>query len=160
MVIAHRSVFAVFVPLFAAVLALPACSGDDGGGGGEIADTPLSGKVAGQAWTFQVGATDAFLSEDGDFFAALYDTSFTPCTFDEPSRPHLLLSIPKQPGTYDLSLMRNVTFVVGDADNLISLDGQIVVDEVTATSVTGGLQTRRDDGNDVNGQFQITVCPE
>jgi hypothetical protein len=156
MVIAHRS---VFVPLLAALLALPACSGSSDGDE-EIAAGPLSGKVAGQAWTFQAGATDAFLSEDGDFFAALYDTSFTPCGFDEPNRPHLLLSLPKQPGTYDLSLMRNITFVVGESENLVSLDGQIVVDEVTATSVTGGLRTRRDDGNDVNGQFQLTVCTE
>lgn len=158
MVIADRPAFALAC-FFATQLALAACSGSDGGDV-EIAATPLSGKVGGQAWTFQAGATDAFLSQDSDFFAALYDTSFTPCGFDEPTGPHLLVSVPKQPGEYPLSLQRNITFVVGEADNLISLEGRIVVDEVTATRVTGALVTRRDDGNDVNGEFELTVCPE
>jgi len=144
--------------LFVVALAFAGCA--DSEGGGDIAETPLSGKVGGQTWTFQVGATDAFLSEDGDFFAALYAASFTPCTDIEPTGPHLLVAVPKQPGTYNLSLMRNITFVVGDSDNLISLDGEIVIDSVTATAVTGGLRTRRDDGNDVNGQFELTICSD
>lgn len=144
-------------------LALAGCSsGNDGGTtSGTIVDTPLSGKVGNQSWTFQLGATDAFLSQgDGDFVAALYATSYTPCTDSDPTGPHLFVAVPKQPGVYPLSAMRNVTFVVNDADNLLSLDGEIEVHQVTATSVTGGLRTRRDDGNDVNGQFQLTVCPE
>jgi hypothetical protein len=149
--------------LLVLALATAGCSSsDDGGGtnGGAIIDTTLSGKVGGQTWSFQVGATDAFLSDgDDNFFAALYATAYTPCSGPEPSGLHLLVAVPKQPGDYPLNLMRNVTFVVGDSDNLISLDGHIIVDEVTATTVTGGLRTRRDDGNDVNGQFQLTVCP-
>jgi hypothetical protein len=140
------------------MLALAGCSGTSAGDA--IVDSPLSGQVGAQHWTFQVGATDPFLSEgDGDFVAALYATSYTPCSDPEPSGSHLFVSVPKQPGTYNLSLMRNITFVVGDGDNLISLDGEIVVDEVTTTTVTGGLRTRRDGGNDVNGQFQLSVCP-
>jgi hypothetical protein len=124
-----------------------------------IATTPLSGKVVGQSWTFQVGATDAFLSQDDDFTAILYATSYTPCTTSEPTGPHLFVSVPRQPGVYKLSATRNITFASG-SDNLITLDGEIEVHEVTATHVTAGLRTRYDDGNDVNGQFELTVCPE
>jgi hypothetical protein len=138
-------------------LALAGCSSSSGGDA--IVSSPLSGKVGGQSWTFQTGATDTFLSQDSDDFAAvLYATSYAPCT-GNPSGPHLFVSVPKQPGVYNLSPTRNVTFTVNDTDNLISLDGVVAVHEVTATSVTGGLQTHYDGGNDVNGQFQLTVCP-
>jgi hypothetical protein len=144
--------------LFVVTLVLAGCTGDDGGG--DVVDAPLSGKIGGQSWTFQVGATDAFLSEgDGDFFAALYASPYTACVDREPTGPHILAAIPKQPGDYNLSLMRNITFVIDGSTNLVSLEGQIVVEEVTATMVTGGLRTRRDDGNDVNGRFQLTICP-
>jgi hypothetical protein len=143
----------------ALALALAGCSASSDSE--PIVTTPLAGKVGGQSWTFQIGATDAFLSRgDGDFVAVLHATSYTPCSTSEPTGPHLLVSVPKQPGVYPLSLMRNVTFVVNDSDNLISLDGEVEVHQVTATTVTAGLRTRRDDGNDVNGQFQLTVCPE
>ncbi|HEX3759547.1 MAG TPA: hypothetical protein VHW23_12610 [Kofleriaceae bacterium] len=148
--------------LLVLALALAGCSSSsDSDTVSGAADTPLSGKVGSQSWTFQIGATDPFLSQgDGDFVAALYATSYTPCSGSEPTGPHLFVAVPKQPGTYPLSPMRNVTFVTADDDNLISLDGEVEVHEVTATTVTGGLRTRRDDGNDVNGQFQLTVCPE
>lgn len=142
----------------AIAVALAGCAGSDDGGG-DPADTPLAGKIGGQSWAFQVGATDAFLSEDGDFFAALYATPYTPCTRPEPTGPHLLMAVPKQPGEYDLGLMRNVTFAVDD-DNLFSFSGRIVVDTVTATTVTGALKTRRDDANSVDGRFTLTVCPD
>jgi len=149
-----------FRSLFIVTLVLAGCTGSDDGGG-DIVDATLSGKIGGQAWTFQTGATDAFLSGgDGDFFAALYAAPYAPCGTSAPSGPHLLVSVPKQPGDYDLSLMRNITFVVDGSNNLISLQGQVVVESVTATTVTGGLRTKRDDGNDVNGHFQLTICPE
>jgi hypothetical protein len=144
-----------FLFIVAAVLA--GCSSS---GGDNIVESSLSGKVAGQPWTFQVGATDAFLSDDTSFFAALYATPYTACVDSEPTTPHLLVSVPKKPGDYDLSLALNITFAVGSSDNLISLNGKITVDSVTATSVTGGLVTRYDDGNDVNGQFELTICPD
>jgi hypothetical protein len=143
--------------ILASAAALAGCSSSSDSE--PIATSPLSGKVVGQSWTFQVGATDAFQSEDGDFAATLYATSYTPCTTSEPPGPRLFVSVPKQPGVYPLTLTRNITFANG-SDNLITVDGEIEVHEVTATHVTAGLRTRYDDGNDVNGQFELTVCPE
>lgn len=59
-----------------------------------------------------------------------------------------------------MSLSRNMTFVVGDSDNLIATNGRIVVDEVTATTVKGGLVASYDGSNEVNGRFEVTICPE
>jgi hypothetical protein len=120
----------------------------------------LSGVVGGQVWSFQAGATDGFLSSgETDFYATLYPVAFTPCGLSEPSGPHLIVSIPKVAGDYNLDLSRNMTFVDG-SDNLIAVDGRIVVDIVTATHVAGGLHGTYDIDNEVNGQFDVTVCPE
>jgi hypothetical protein len=146
--------------LLLAALALSsatACSTDTGSMA--IADSQLAGTVAGQSWSFQAGATNAFLSEGEDnFFAALYPSTFTACGFSEPSGPHLIVAIPKVAGDYDLDLHRNMTFVTQDNRNLVSLDGRIVVDEVTATHVVGGLHGVYDGDNEVNGRFDVTIC--
>lgn len=145
----------------ALALAFAGCSSSSDSDSQPIAASPLSGQVGGQPWTFQLGATDAFLSQGGgDFVAVLYATSYTPCTDSDPIGPHLFVAVPRQPGVYPLTAMRNVTFTFNDADNQIALDGEVEVHDVTATRVTGGLRTRVDAGNDVDGQFQLTVCPD
>jgi hypothetical protein len=137
---------------------LTACAADSGSA--DLKDTPLAGTVGGKTWTFVAGDTDAFLSKDEpDFFATLYPATFTACGFSQPAGDHLILSIPKTPGEYPMSLSRNMTFVVGD-DNKIAIDGTIVVDEVTATSIKGGLVGTFDSANTVNGRFEIPICAE
>jgi hypothetical protein len=139
-------------------VAAAGCSADSGSM--DIDPTPLAGTVGGQTWTFAAGHTSAFLSEgEPDFFATLYPTTFTACGFSEPAGSHLIVAIPKAPGEYQMSLSRNMTFVV-DNDNLIAIDGKIVVDEVTATGVKGGLVASYDGANEVSGRFDVTICPE
>ncbi|MGE0403265.1 MAG: hypothetical protein AB7T06_41545 [Kofleriaceae bacterium] len=128
--------------------------------GDEIVDSNLSGYVAGQSWNFVAGHTDSFLSEgEDDFFAVLFPTSFTPCGFSEPSGPHIIVSIPKTTGDFEMDFGRNMTFVDG-SDNKVAFDGRIRVDSVSATSVTGGLVASYDSDNEINGTFTVTVCPE
>jgi hypothetical protein len=123
-----------------------------------IDDGPLTGMVYGQPWTFQAGGTDAFLSEgDDNFFATFYASAFT-CGSSEPSGPSLIVAVPKVAGSYPMSLMRNMTFVMG-SDNKVAIDGLVNVDSVTATTVTGGLVGTFDDQNTVSGHFTLTVCP-
>src|SRR5436190_17870860 len=118
---------------------LAACGTDDGPGAIDTTQT-LTGSVGGQAWTFAAGETNAFLSEgEDDFFAELYPMAYTQCGFSSPSGNHLIVSVPKTPGEYDMGTSRNMTFVVGESDNLVTFSGKIVVDEVTATSVKGAL---------------------
>jgi hypothetical protein len=142
------------------MMALAGCATDDGGSA-EISTTNMTGTVGGQPWTFAAGHTSAFLSEGEDsFFATLYPTTFTTCGFSEPGGNHLIVGIPKAPGEYEMSLQRNMTFVVGDSQNLIATKGRIVVDEVTATTVKGGLVGTYDGQNEVNGRFEVTICPD
>lgn len=146
------------VPLASFVGLVAACASDDPI---EIATTPLAGSVGGMSWTFRTGETSAFLSEgEPDFFASFYATTYTACTVIPPSGPHLLVSVPKEVGDYEMGLGRNMTFVDGDNNNLITFDGRIVVEEVTATMVRGGLHATYDGGNTVDGRFQISVCPD
>jgi len=135
-------------------LALGACGTDY-----TIAETNLAGTVGGQPWTFVAGHTNAFLSDgEDDFFAELYPAAFTPCGFSTPPGNHLIVAVPKAPGDYDFSTRLNMTFVVGDSDNLVTFDGRIVVDEVTTDLVRGGLHGDFDGDNQVSGRFELTVC--
>ena len=146
--------------LAVAMMALVGCATDDSSSA-PINDTAMTGTVGGQTWTFAAGHTSAFLSEgEPDFFATLYPMTFTTCGFSEPAGNHLIVAIPKTPGEYEMSLSRNMTFVVGDSNNLIATDGRIVVDEVTATTVKGGLVSTYDGQNKVNGRFEVTICPD
>lgn len=139
---------------------LVGCAADSGGSTADIEAVPLTGMVGGQAWTFQAGHTDSFLSKDEPtFFATMFPTTFTTCGFSEPAGNHLILSLPKTPGEYPMSLSRNMTFVVGN-DNKIAVNGMIRIDEVTATHITGGLVSSFDSQNEVNGTFDIPVCPD
>ncbi|MDQ3364168.1 MAG: hypothetical protein M3680_01890 [Myxococcota bacterium] len=151
----HRTSCLVF-SLVVAVTA-PACSSSSSF---EIAATPLAGEVGGQPWTLVLGHTSAFLSEgEDDFFATLYPTTFTACGFSEPGGAHLIVAIPKEPGDYELGLGLNMTFYDGET-NRVATNGRIVVDAVTATRVTGGLHAKYDDDNEVDGQFDVTICAD
>jgi hypothetical protein len=129
----------------------------------EVTDQPLQGEVGGAAWTFVAGETDSFLSDENNFFASLYGSDFEACGVSQATGDHLILSIPTAAGDYDLSLQRTMTFVVDEADgpnNLIATEGLIVVDDVSATTITGGVHARFDGGNEVDGNFTVTICAQ
>jgi hypothetical protein len=138
-----------------------ACGGSGGGGGGPIATGTLAGKIGGQSWTLVSGETDFFLSsQQADFFTTLYTETVATCTgagFQVASN-QLIVQIPMTPGDYS----RGVTFVVdpqGTVQNLIT-NGHVVVDQVTATTVSGGISAGYDANNNVSGQFQATICTQ
>ena len=126
----------------ACFLSLAACGTSDTGST-TIDDGTLTGMVYGQPWTFQAGGTDAFLSEgDDNFFATFYAGAFT-CGGSEPSGPSLIVAVPKVPGDYPMSLMRNMTFVMGSDNKGYFLhvgdeiyDGSVLTVDPTAGSVT------------------------
>jgi hypothetical protein len=125
-----------------------------------IDDTPLTGTVGGQSWTYATADTDAFLSQDGDYFAVFYAVAFTACGSEPSTAPHLIVSVPKTVGDFDFTTQRNMTFVLDGNQNLISFDGHVRVDEITATEVRGGLVGSYGSGdNEVNGTFTLTICP-
>ena len=137
-----------------------ACGGS-GGGGGPIVTGTLAGKIGGLSWTLASGETDAFLSMgQPNFFTTLYAETVATCTgagFSVASN-FLIVEIPMTPGDYTSS----VTFVVdpqGANQNLIT-STHVVVDAVTATTVSGGISASYDGNNSVSGQFQATICAQ
>jgi len=112
-------------------------------------------------WTFQVGATNAFLSEGHpDFFATFSASNYTVCVTSGPTERSVIASVPREPGDYDFNLDRSITFVGANNFNRVATEGRIVIDSVTATMVTGGLHATFDKSNEVNGQFQLSICPK
>ena len=142
---------------FISALCFTGCTTDPGTNQ-TIDPTPLAGMVEGQPWTLKTGATNAFLSSGSDtFFADFYSVAYK-CNDPEPSGPALIVSVPKAPGDYPMSLQRNMTFTNG-SDNKIAVDGLVHIDTVTATTITGGLVGTYDAANTVSGQFTLTICP-
>jgi hypothetical protein len=144
------------------VIALTATIACGCGSDYEITEQPLAGTIGGAAWTFFEGDTNAFLSDGDTYFASLYAADFEPCGFGQPSGNSLILNLPKETGEWDLSLSRNMTFVVEGTDgteNLIGTEGVIRIDSITTDTITGGVHARYDGDNEVDGTFSLTICP-
>ena len=161
-----RFAAAVAVTLAVAAIAAAGCGSNMGGGsptGGSIAISgqPLAGKIGGQPWSFVNGETDAFLSDATSFFTTLYPTAYTACSFGKPTNvSSVLVQLPTAPGGYDVTLAMNATlYDVASNTNWVATRGRVVVDSVTATTVTGGLHIIYNGDNTVDGQFQVTICP-
>ena len=149
--------------LAAMMLALSGCSSDggDGVGSSSIASGKLTGKVGGASWTFAGAKTDGFLSDDQTFWVDVYAQGVSGCDrAGIGSGSKLILNVPKRVGTQQLSLQLNATFVVEGAEtqNLIATEGAIRVDEITATTLRGGVTMTFDAGNSVSGEFDAEIC--
>jgi hypothetical protein len=147
-----------------ACLLLVGCGGGDDAndGGAGIADAPLSGKVGGQAWTLASAQTDAFLSDEQNFWVDVYAEAPASECGAPASGNSLILNVPRKTGSYPLSFQRNGTFVVeqpSTTNNLIATQGSLRVDEVTSTTLRGGVSMTYDSNNSVSGSFEAVVCP-
>ena len=146
-------------------LVLVGC-GDDGEGDGDggstsIASGPLTGKVGGMSWTFASAQTNAFLSDEESFWVDVYSAPVTSCD-DFGAGDALIIAVPKRVGTQRLDLNLNGTFVVegnSQPENYVATNGAVRVDEVTSTSVRGGLSMTYDENNSVSGEFEAMICP-
>lgn len=137
-------------------LLLGACGGKDDTGA-DVACEPgssvIEGTIGGGAWTFDHGSTDSFLSDEDYFWADFYSA--------DKSGASLIMSISREPSSYNLSLSTNGTFVYVDDEgvyqNMVVTDGHVDVDEVTETLVSGSLCATYDSDNSVSGTFTIDV---
>jgi len=135
-----------------ALLLVVGCGGSsDGGGSATISSQPLAGKLGGQAWTFATGETTGVLSTGEQLWVDLYGHSFDACVaFGAPPNADLVtMMMPRTPGNYDVSLTLND----------IATSGRLVIDSVTATTITGGLSIAHNSDNAISGRFQATICP-
>lgn len=152
----HRSLSTLLLGL-TLCLGAAACGEDDPI---TVADQPLQGLAYGQAWQVEGATTNAFLSDDSEFWVDAY--------IGEPScggfgpggdRPKLIISVPRSVGTHRLGLNLNMTFAFMN-DNLVATDGVIIVEEITETHVTASLRAEFDGDNSVEGRFTAEICPE
>src|SRR6187455_287793 len=128
------------------------CGGSgDGGGGATFSSQPLAGKIGGQPWTFRTGETTEVLSTSEQLWVDLYADGFDACVaLRAPSNANVVtMMMPRTPGSYDVNLTMND----------FATSGRLVVDSITATTITGGLNITTNGDNTVNGQFQATICP-
>jgi hypothetical protein len=130
------------------------------GGSAAIASTPLAGKIAGQAWSLGTAETDSFLSSSTAFDVSHYSDSFTACSGSSSQENYLSLNIPRAPGDYAIDTQGTATaiFVIGGSQNLLASSGHLVIDTVTSTTVTGGINVTLNGDNSVDGQFTATIC--
>ena len=70
------------------------------------------------------------------------------------------MSVPTQIGTFAFTGTRNATFVVDGNENLITFDGTVRVDSISADTVEGAVYAYFDDDNEIDGTFSLTVCTE
>lgn len=144
-----------------AFVACGACGGGETGGGEEISKQGLSGRIAGKAWTFKTGEARTSVADTTQFLVSAYGASFVACTDATPfDTDKVVLALPKMPGTYAISASLSQTF--SDAETKASVaatSGALVIESVTATTITGGARFTYDADNAVDGQFAATICP-
>jgi hypothetical protein len=136
--------------------------GGTGGGMTTISTQTLAGKIGGQAWTFATGETNAALSTTDELWVDLYAATFDTCVaFGAPSDADgVTMMMPKKPGSYPLSLGQNATlYVASSSNNWVATHGLLVIDSVTATTISGGMRITYNGDNTVDGQFQAAICP-
>jgi hypothetical protein len=136
------------------------CGSGSDGGTATIATTPLAGKIGGQSWSLGTGETDSFLSTATQFDVSIYSDTFTPCSGQSSQENYLSLGVPTAAGDYSINLQGPATavFVVGGSQNLVATSGHLVIDTVTSTTITGGINVSFNGDNAVDGQFTATIC--
>ena len=150
-----------------AVLFCLGCGDDEDSDGGAplvIEETGVAGTVNGQAWTMTAGFTKPFLSDETSFRVELFADDTMECGSPAYEGSHIILAVPTTAGEYDFGPSLNGTFVYTNAEdrliNAISLDGRLVVDEVTDERIRGGVVMTHPSGHRISGQFDIAVCPD
>ena len=140
-----------------------ACGGDDSF---EVLEQNLQGVIGGNEWTFVDGETNSFLSDETSFFTTLYASDIENCGFISSRGHHILASLPNEVGTFELDFFegRTITLVSTGPDdvpvNNIATEGVIEITEITETSIKGGISAATDNDNTINGQFDISICPD
>ncbi len=143
------------------VLAFLLVAGCANTGAEDISSGTLAGTINGEAWSFVAGWGDP---GDSDVLVSLFSGAATACGFEDGSETHVLIAVPLTPGTYPFGLDKGqvATMVYSMTDgtpmNVVATTGTLVVHEVTAEKVTAGV-VMVDGDHEVNGQFEVTLCP-
>ena len=121
---------------------------------------PLGGQFNGKPWKAASGVSARFTPDSNKVLSTLSNVQMQACHPE--GFEQLTVEIPFKPGVYDLDLATTVHFVTpASKDDLEATEGEIIVHEVTETTIKGGLYAIYN-GNpnyEVSGQFTIDRCP-
>jgi len=148
--------------LLASVLGslLAACGG--GGSPPEFIDQTAQGEIDGVPWV--IGDGFASVDSDGSMSIDLVlPQTETGCDIFVASGDEVIFSVPTaDPALYQLeaSLTGQTVTLFADAtvNNFIATSGQIEIQTVTETTVTGRIAAEFDSSTYVNGNFEIPRC--
>lgn len=130
-----------------------------------LSENPLSGRIGGEAWTFAEGYAEPAPPEATELHVTLYSEPVEQgCSASLLPGNKVLFRMPRETGTYALSLLQSVTLVVeveGGVDNYIATFGEIDVRQISEVAVEAGLVAsfNHDPNLSVNGTFTVEVCP-
>jgi len=129
-----------------------------------ISSGPVSGKIAGQTWTFGTGEAALVRGSSGvqQYLVHLYPGAVEACvSFGMmPGRDLVSMLMPTAVGSYQLGYDLSSTLVAGSIDTrCVAIEGRLVIDDITATTLTGGLFVNCGPGNTIDGQFTAVICP-
>ncbi len=142
-------------------LAVAACTSEEAPELSSIADQALTGTVAGQAWTLVDGDVAPFLASNTEYVASLFDVARGGCDAAWPEAGGVLqVEFPREVGAYELSALRSVSMApIGNfSAGVAAASGLLVISEITADRVRGGLRAEADDNNHVEGRFDVQIC--
>lgn len=125
--------------------------------------SPAAGKIDGFAWEFSSGRAEPDPYYPGNLRIELWNEYVSnPCTAVLTSDRKILFSIPDQTADYSLGNTVNFTlyaFALGQNKNVVVTQGVIRISEITDTYVAGALNGSSSDANQINGSFNVELCP-
>lgn len=117
-------------------------------------NTPLSGLISGKKWEGKFAYLDEDKSEASKEFRVDVVDREEPNWVMRTRMPHLVLSVPKKPGIYPLSLLFNITFYEPPGKNLIAAKGNMEVLKVGEVYKVQ-LVAHADKDNNASGSFSF-----
>lgn len=152
------------VALLVSIIFVSACGDDEGESGGvNFIDQNLQGSIDGV--DFNLGEAKAVIS-NGTISVDMFDTNEEiddVCTAFGGDEVRVFFSIPSEVGVTNLNLDftsgQTITlFNPATTLNIIAAEGAIEILTITETQVTGRIDARAGDGDQVNGNFTLTIC--
>ena len=145
--------------IFILPLLFLSCGGDDL----DIANTPLTGTIEGESWSYENGNGYLF-SSDLKYRIRLLSTEENvddPCTSPRPNKPHVSFIVSPVIGSYSLplpNLQESAQFHVNTATSSFATSGFLEIFDVSNNRMIGYIQAQLDEQNTVEGNFEAVLC--
>ncbi len=147
--------------MFCSILLITNC-GDDL----DLPEQQLQGTIGGEAWTY--GSANAFLlSANGQYqakFLSVNENLSDPCSLPSPGLTHVKAIF--TPAIRDYTIFPQViepnqvqvAFEITPSKTVIATNGFMNIFDINNSFAIGYLQAELDDGNKVQGSFELQFC--